>query len=58
MFCIRFPSKEERRVEALQHMLDEEKQRNDDLETAAVELADIVAAQDDAIVELAELIGE
>lgn len=57
-FCIRFPSKEERRMEELQKQLEAERQRNDDLEAAAVELADMVAAQDDALVELAELIGE
>lgn len=35
-----------------------ERQRNDDAEAALVELADLFAAQDDAIVELAELIEE
>lgn len=58
MFCIRFPSKEERRMEELQKQLEAERQRNDDLEAAAVELADMVAAQDDALVELAGLIEE
>ena len=58
MFCIRFPSKEERRMEELQKQLEAERQRNDDLEAAAVELADMVAAQDDALVELAGLIED
>lgn len=38
--------------------LAQERQRNDDLEAALVEVADMVAAQDDALVEIAELVGE
>lgn len=45
-------------IERLRAELENEKQRNDDLEAAAVELADMVAAQDDALVELAGLIEE
>lgn len=37
--------------------LAQEQQRNDDLEAALVEIADLAAAHDDALVELAEMIG-
>ena len=41
----------------LEALLAEEKARNDERETALVEIADMVAAQDDAIVEIAGIIG-
>ena len=53
----RFPLSEEGRINLLESQLEQERQRNDDLESALVEIADITATQDDAIVELAELIG-
>ena len=57
-FKIRIPTKEERKIETLQRLLAEQKQRNDDAESALVELAELYAAQDDAIVELAGLMEE
>ena len=53
-----FPLAEEGRVNRLTSELAQERQRNDDLEAALVEVADMVAAQDDAIVEIAGIIGE
>ncbi len=53
-----FPLAEEGRVNRLTSELTQERQRNDDLEAALVEVADMVAAQDDAIVEIAGIIGE
>ena len=38
--------------------LDAERQRADDAEAALIEIADIVAAQDDALVELAGYLAE
>jgi len=52
------PLAEEGRVNRLTSELAQERQRNDDLEAALVEVADMVAAQDDALVEIAELVGE
>ena len=57
-FEIRVPTREQRQIEMLQRLLAEQKQRNDDAESALVELAELYAEQDDAIVELAGLIGE
>ena len=37
--------------------LNAEKQRNDEMETALVELAELFAEQDDALVEIAEIVG-
>ena len=45
-----------RDCERLKAELNDEKTRNDDIETALVELADLAAEQDDAIVELAGLL--
>ena len=45
-----------RECERLRAELNEEKARANDAEAALVELADLAAAQDDAIVELAEMI--
>ena len=53
-----FPLAEEGRVNRLTSELEQERQRNDDLEAALVEVADMVAAQDDALVEISELVGE
>ena len=53
-----FPLAEEGRVNRLTSELAQERQRNDDLEAALVEVADMVAAQDDALVEIAELVGD
>lgn len=44
-------------MERLAAELAAEKQRNDELETAAVELAELAAAHDEALVELAGMIG-
>lgn len=52
---------EEARIEELIKLREEltaEKVRRDEAESALVEIADIVAAQDDALVEIAELITE
>lgn len=53
----KYPLEAEGRINALNSLLEQERHRNDDLEEALVEIAEISAAQDDAIVELAELIG-
>ena len=42
----------------LRKELDAERQRADDAEAALIEIADIVAAQDDALVELAGYLAE
>lgn len=48
-----------RRKNAIEQLVsDVQGGRTADIETALVELAEMIAAQDDAIVELAELIGE
>lgn len=46
-----------RENELLKRKLFGENQRNSDIESALVELADLASAQDDALVEIAELIG-
>lgn len=50
--------KERAELEGLRRELATEKQRNDDLESALVELGTLFAEQDDAIVEIGELITE
>lgn len=51
-----FPIEKEGEINRLKQELTAEKQRNDDCEAALVELAELAAEQDDAIVELAGLI--
>lgn len=52
-----FPLEKEGEINRLTSELEAEKARNNDLEAGIVELAELYAEQDDAIVELAELIG-
>ena len=52
-----YPLSAEGQLNNAKNELATEKQRNDDLEAAIVELAELFAEQDDAIIELAELIG-
>ena len=47
-----------RKCERLEIVKNEERKRNDDIEAALVELAELAAAQDDALVEIAEIISE
>ncbi len=57
IFKVRGMSPKERaEMENLKAQLKIEKQRNDDYEVALVELAELAADQDDAIVELAGLL--
>ena len=61
MLIIRHPEipiETQGKINRMASELETERQRNDDAEAALVELADLFAAQDDAIVELAELIEE
>ena len=53
----KWPLEKEGEINRLSSELAEEKQRNDELEDAVIELGGLVADQDDALVELAELIG-
>ena len=53
----KYPLSAEGQLNNAKNELATEKQRNDDLEAAIVELAELFAEQDDAIIELAELIG-
>ena len=58
--CWKKRKKEDARKEEIVKLREEltvEKTRRDEAEAALVEIADIVAAQDDALVEIAELIG-
>lgn len=41
-----------------EYRAEEQQKHIEDLEAALIEIADMAAAQDDALVELAELIGE
>ena len=52
-----FPLEKEGEINRLTSELEAEKAMNNDLEAGIVELAELYAEQDDAIVELAELIG-
>ena len=47
-----------RENQKLAAQLNEERQRRDELETAVIELGELFAEQDDALVELAEIIME
>ncbi len=51
-----FPLTKEGEINRLKQELEAEKQRNDDCEAALVELAELAAEQDDALVELAGLV--
>ena len=53
-----FPLEAEGQINRLKAENEMLKQRNEDAEAALVELAELYAEQDDAIVELAELIEE
>ena len=53
----KWPLEKEGEINRLSSELAEEKQRNAELEDAVIELGGLVADQDDALVELAELIG-
>lgn len=53
----KYPLEEEGKMNRLKMELEAERLRNDDCEAALVELAELTAFHDDAIVELAELIG-
>lgn len=53
----KYPLKELGRINRLTADLTNERQRNDDLESAVVELGTLFAEQDDALVELGELIA-
>lgn len=58
--CWKKRKEEDARKEEIVKLREEltmEKTRRDEAEAALVEIADIVAAQDDALVEIAELIG-
>lgn len=52
-----WPLEKEGQINRLNADLAEEKRRNNELEDAVVELGGLIAEQDDALVELAELIG-
>lgn len=52
-----WPLEKEGQINRLNADLAEEKRRNNELEDAIVELGGLIAEQDDALVELAELIG-
>ena len=53
-----FPLEEEGKINRLMAENEQLKAANADTEAALVELAEMAAAQDDALVELAEIIGE
>ena len=53
-----FPLRKEGEINKLKTELTQQKLRNDDMEGALVELAELYAEQDDAIVELAGMIEE
>ena len=53
----KYPLKAEGEVNLLKTQLAEQIQRNEELEVAAVELAELAAAHDEALVELAGMIG-
>ena len=44
-FNIRIPTKEERRIEILETLLKEQEDRNSELEDALVELADLIGGE-------------
>lgn len=53
-----FPLEKEGEINRLNKELEEERQKNDDLEDAVVELGELFGEQDDALVELAGMIEE